>query len=109
MAFDEILAGQVRTLLVDESDVTEKRMFGGLAFLVAGHMAVAVSGGGGLMVRTAPSEAQAPYFAHAEPMVMNGRELAGWVLMPAEPLTDEATLAAVVGHARAFARTLPAK
>ncbi len=109
MAFDEILAGRIRTLLVDEPDVTEKRMFGGLSFLVAGHMAVAVSGRGGLIVRTAPSEAHADCLADAEPMVMNGRELAGWLLMPVEALTDQATLAAVVDHARAFARTLPAK
>ena len=108
MAFDEILAGRIRTLLVDEADVTEKRMFGGLAFLVAGHMAVAATSGG-VMVRTAPSEANAPYFAHAEPMVMRGRELAGWLLLPAESVTDDDTLAAVVEHGRAFTRTLPAK
>lgn len=59
MAFDDVVAAQIRALLADEPDVTEKRMFGGLAFLVAGNMAVAASGGGGMLVRVGPAASKA--------------------------------------------------
>ena len=109
MAFDDDLAGRIRTLLVDAVGVTEKRMFGGLAFMLNGHMAVAANSTGDLMVRTDPSDATAPYLAEAEPMVMRGRAMAGWLHLPGSAVADDGTLAAVVAHGLAFARTLPAK
>ena len=109
MAYDEILAGRIRTLLIDEPSVTEKRMFGGLAFLVSGHLTVAANSKGELMTRTAASDTHHPYLARAEPMVMRGRELAGWLTLPASAVGDDESLAAVVAHAVAFVRTLPAK
>jgi len=109
MAFNEILAGRIRTLLVDEPDVSEQRMFGGLAFMVGGHMAITVSGRGGVMVRTDPADADRPYLADAEPMVMRGRELAGWLYLEPVAIASDEALAAVVAHGVAFVRTLPAK
>ena len=108
MAIDDILAGRVRTLLAERDDVTEKRMFGGLAFLVAGHMAVAVSGRDGLMVRVDPASREA-WLAAAEPMVMRGRELQGWRLLSPQVVTDDAVLAAAVAHGVRFVGGLPAK
>lgn len=109
MAFDEILAGRIRTLVVDEVGVTEKHMFGGLAFLLHGNMAVAANSTGDLMLRTDPSAAGAPYLAEAEPQIMRGRAMAGWLHLPRSALADDATLSAVVAHGLAFARTLPRK
>jgi TfoX/Sxy family transcriptional regulator of competence genes len=59
MAYDEDLANRIRELITGEPDVTEKRMFGGLAFLIGGNMSVAASGQGGLMVRVDPDESDA--------------------------------------------------
>lgn len=109
MAFDEILAGRLRTLLVDEPDVVEKRMFGGLAFMVGGHMTVCAGSRGALMVRTDPADADASYLAAAEPMVMQGRQLKGWLELAAEDVASDVVLAEVVAHGVRFARTLPAK
>ena len=78
MAYDDHLANRIRELLAGESGVDEKAMFGGLAFLIGGHMAVAVSGQGGLMVRVPPDETAALLErAHVSPMVMAGRETRG--------------------------------
>lgn len=109
MAFDEIVAGRIRTLLVDEPDITEMRMFGGLAFLARGNMAVAARSSGGVLVRTDPADADAAYLAEAVPMVMNGREMASWLTLDAAAIEADDALAAVVAHGLAFARTLPAK
>lgn len=109
MAFDEILAGRIRTLLADEPDIVEKRMFGGLAFMVGGHMTVCAGSKGALMVRTDPADADAPYLAEAEPMVMQGRQLKGWLELAAEDVATDEVLEAVVAHGVRFARTLPAK
>ncbi len=80
MAFDEELASRIRVVLNGEPDLTEKRMFGGLAFLVAGNMAVVARGRGGMMVRFNPSETD---FVLAEPGTamaeMRGRPMRGWV------------------------------
>ncbi len=109
MAFDEIVAGRIRTLLVDEPNITEMRMFGGLAFLVKGNMAVVAGSKGGVMVRTDAGDADASYLADAAPMVMNGREMANWLTLDAAAIEDDDALGAVVAHGLAFARTLPAK
>jgi TfoX/Sxy family transcriptional regulator of competence genes len=105
MAYDEDLANRVRELLAGVDAVTEMRMFGGLAFLVGGNMAVAVSSQGGLMVRCAPADLEA-FLAepHTGPMVMNGREMAGWLRVERDD-----RLETWVQRGAAFARTLPAK
>jgi TfoX/Sxy family transcriptional regulator of competence genes len=80
MAFDTHLADRVRELVGPEAGVSEKRMFGGLAFLIDGHMALAVSGQGGLMVRIDPVDTEKLLSrAHVSPMVMRGKELRGWI------------------------------
>ena len=85
MAYDEDLANRIRELIADEPDVTEQRMFGGLAFLIGGHMSVAVSGRGGLLVRCDPDETEALLAKpHTGPMVMRGREMRGWLRVEAE-------------------------
>ncbi|MCO7219178.1 TfoX/Sxy family protein [Klenkia sp. PcliD-1-E] len=89
MAYDLELAERVRTALADVPDLAEKRMFGGLAFLVGGSMALAVSGNGGLMVRCDPALADELVTRDGVArMVMQGRELAGWVLV--DPATLDA-------------------
>ncbi len=107
MAYDEGLADRVRDVLAGE-DVTEKRMFGGLAFLVEGHMAVAVGSRGGLMLRCHPEDPEHLLAAPgASPTVMRGRQLRGWLdLDDAGGLTDE-ELRAWVGPAVDYSRSLP--
>jgi hypothetical protein len=93
-----------------EPDLTEKRMFGGLAFLVQGNMAVAVSGQGGLMVRVDPDETELLRSQpHAGPFEMRGKALDGWVRVAAEGVEDEVALREWVERGLGFARTLPPK
>jgi len=106
MAYDEELAARIRELVSGEAGVTEKKMFGGLAFLVGGNMAVAASGQGGLLVRVDPDESEALVASSdARPMEMRGREMPGWLRV--DPPDDE--LAAWVERGVAFARSLPPK
>lgn len=108
--YDEALAGRVRTLLAGESAVSERRMFGGLAFLLEGNMTVAARSHGGLMVRLAADTAVELIEAgRAEPMVMRGRPMGGWVVVPESNLAAESALRDWVERALAFARTLPPK
>ena len=110
MAYDEELAARIRQLVSGESGVTEKRMFGGLAFLVAGNMAIAASGQGGALVRCDPDDADALVATtEAETMVMRGRELRGWLRIPSEQLRTKRELAKWVDTGMTYARTLPAK
>lgn len=110
MAYDEDLADRIRELLADESGVTERRMFGGLAFLVGGHMAVAASGQGGLMVRIDPEATDALLAKpHAEPFEMRGREVQGWLRVDSEGLRTKRQLAPWVTCGVAYARSLPPK
>lgn len=89
MAYDVELADRLRDILAAEPAVVEKRMFGGLVFMVAGYMAVAVTGGG-LMVRVDVDQAEALLLdPRATRMVMQGRELAGWLLVDLDGVTDE--------------------
>lgn len=82
MAYDEGMADRVREAISTEGAVTEKRMFGGLAFLVEGSMAVAVSGSGGLMVRVDPARSESLVSEpHVQRMVMRGRAMDGWLLV----------------------------
>ena len=93
MAYDEELAERIRALLGREHGVTEKRMFGGLAFLVHGHMAVSASGRGGLMLRCDPATSERLVTRpHAERMVMRGREMAGWLRIDDAGIDSDADL-----------------
>jgi len=110
MAYDEDLAYRIRELLVDESDIGEKKMFGGLAFLVGGNMAVAASGQGGLLVRVDPAKSEkviATTTAH--PMEMRGREMLGWLRVDTDAIRTKRELAKWVTMGKMYARTLPAK
>ena len=113
MAFDETLAEDVRVLLAPEAgetDVTEKRMFGGLAFLLGGNMAVVVRGQGGVMVRLNPEDHEALLSEPGtEPMLMRGREMRGWITLPPTTCADPAVLEAWVTRAVAYTKTLPRK
>lgn len=110
MAYDDELAYRIRELLVDDPDVTEKKMFGGLAFLVAGNMAVAASGHGGVLVRVDPTKSDTVIAATAaEPMVMRGREMKGWLRVDADEIRSKRQLAKWVSMGMTFARALPAK
>jgi TfoX/Sxy family transcriptional regulator of competence genes len=110
VAYDEELAGRIRDLISGERGVTEKKMFGGLAFLLNGNMAVAASGQGGLLVRVDPAKSDALVASSpARPMEMRGRQLAGWLRVESEHVRTKRQLAAWVERGVAFARSLPAK
>jgi TfoX/Sxy family transcriptional regulator of competence genes len=110
MAYDEDLADRIRELVAAEANVTEQRMFGGLAFLVGGNMAVAASGQGGLMVRVEPDETAALRARpHARPFEMRGREMAGWLRVDAEGVRTKRQLEPWVRRGVGYARSLPAK
>jgi TfoX/Sxy family transcriptional regulator of competence genes len=110
MAYDEELAERIRHALDGETGISEKRMFGGLAFLANGNMAVAASGQGGLMVRIDPAEAETlTRDPHARRMEMRGREMDGWLRVDAEGATSDAELERWVETGLTFARSLPAK
>jgi TfoX/Sxy family transcriptional regulator of competence genes len=110
MAYDEDLAHRIRELIGADGDVTEQRMFGGLAFLVNGNMAVAASGQGGLMVRVDPAESDAlAAKPHAGPMVMRGREMRGWLRVASEGVRTKRQLEPWVRRGVAYVRSLPPK
>ncbi len=110
MAYDEDLANRIRELIAADPEVTEKKMFGGLAFLVGGNMSLAASGQGGLMVRVDPQETDVLLTkAHARPFEMRGRELQGWLRVDAEGLRTRRQLDPWVRRGVAYARSLPAK
>ncbi|MBI5736630.1 TfoX/Sxy family protein [Mycobacterium adipatum] len=110
MAYDVDLAERVRELLATVDAVDEKRMFGGLAFLVRGHMAVCVSGQGGIMVRV-PAEDTATLLqrAHVEPMIMAGKETRGWVRVAATGVNTRRQLQSWVDRGVGYASGLPPK
>ncbi len=109
MAYDEALADRVRDLVTGPG-VTEKRMFGGLAFLLAGRLAVAASSRGGLMVRVDPAAAEGLL---AEPgteqVVMRGSAMRGWIWVDSAAVEDEGALEVWIGRGTAYAGSLPAK
>ena len=110
MAYDTELAERVRALLVFEPDVTEKKMFGGLSFLIGGHLAVGVSGTGGLLMRAEPDETDELLAQpHVEPFVMRGRAMNGWVRVGAEGVEDDSELKRWVESGVGYARSLPPK
>jgi TfoX/Sxy family transcriptional regulator of competence genes len=110
MAYDEDLANRIRELIAGEADVTERRMFGGLAFLIGGNMSVAASGRGGLMVRVDPEQTdELVAKPHAQPFVMRGREMQGWLRVDDEGVRTKRQLEPWVKRGVAYARSLPAK
>jgi TfoX/Sxy family transcriptional regulator of competence genes len=110
MAYDEDLANRIRELVGLEEGLTEQRMFGGLAFLINGNMSVAASGQGGLMLRVDPGDTdkllEEP---HAEPFVMRGRQMQGWLRVNADGLGSKRELERWVKRGVSYARTLPSK
>ena len=110
MAYEEALAERIRELVGGGAGVTEKKMFGGLAFLVGGNMAIAASGQGGILVRVDPDESDALVArTTARPMEMRGREMTGWLRVDTGDVRTKRQLAAWVERGTAYARSLPAK
>jgi TfoX/Sxy family transcriptional regulator of competence genes len=110
MAYDEDLANRIRELIATEGGVKEQRMFGGLAFLIGGYMAVGVSGQGGLMLRCDPDETDALLAEpHARAFEMRGRTMRGWLRVEAEGVASKAGLEPWVSRGVAYVRTLPPK
>jgi TfoX/Sxy family transcriptional regulator of competence genes len=110
MAYDEDLANRIRELILTEPGVTEKRMFGGLAFLINGNMSVSASHQGGLLLHVDPAETDAllskPY---AQPFEMRGRMMQGWLRVEAEGVQSKRQLERWVARGVAYARSLPSK
>ena len=110
MPYDEQLASRIRELVSAEDGVSEQRMFGGLAFLVGGNMAVAASGQGGLLVRVDPAQSdELVETTRAEEMEMRGRTMAGWLRLDSADVAADDELSAWVTRGLEFARSLPAK
>jgi TfoX/Sxy family transcriptional regulator of competence genes len=110
MAFDEELADRIRELVQAEDGVIEKRMFGGLAFIVGGHMAVAASSKGGLMVRVEPARTEEfEREPHAGRFEMRGRGMAGWLQVDPDGLETDEQLGRWVRLGVGHARSLPPK
>ena len=110
MAYDEELADRIRELIGKERGLSEKKMFGGLAFLIGGNMAVAASGQGGLLVRVDPDRSdRLVASSEAYPMEMRGQKMQGWLRVDAENVRTTRQLASWVERGVAFARSLPPK
>jgi TfoX/Sxy family transcriptional regulator of competence genes len=108
--YNEDLAGRIRELVGGESGLTEQKMFGGLAFLIGGNMAVAASGQGGVLVRVDPGQSDALVAStNARPMEMRGRQMPGWLRVDADDVRSKRELAKWVERGTAYARSLPAK
>jgi TfoX/Sxy family transcriptional regulator of competence genes len=110
MAYDEELANRVRQHVQGEPGLTEKRMFGGLAFLINGNMAVSASSQGGLLLRVDPVQTDALVSQpHAQRFTMRGREMDGWLRIDADALETNDELERWIDHGVAYARSLPPK
>lgn len=110
MAYDEELADRLREVLQGETGLSEKRMFGGLAFLINGNMAVAASGQGGLLLRIDPSQAESLVdHQHVFRFEMRGREMNGWLRVDSEAVETDDALRGWVGHGVSYAGSLPPK
>jgi hypothetical protein len=110
MAYDEALAERIRELLAAEPGVAEQKMFGGLAFLIGGNMAVAASGQGGILVRVDPDESDALVATtDGHLMEMRGREMRGWIRVDPGHVKTKRQLSAWVGRGTSYARSLPPK
>lgn len=110
MAYDEDLADRIRELLGDKSGVAEQKMFGGLAFLISGNMAVAASGEGGVLVRVDPAEGERLVATTmARPMEMRGRSMTGWLRVDADDVRTKRQLAKWIDIGVRHACSLPPK
>jgi TfoX/Sxy family transcriptional regulator of competence genes len=110
VAYDTDLANRIRELIATEANLTEMEMFGGLAFLISGNMAVAVSGQGGLLLRVDPAQTDRLLAKpHASPFVMRGRPMDGWLRVAPEGVKTKAQLRRWVDRGIGHARTLPPK
>lgn len=110
MAYDEDLADRIRALVATERGVTEKKMFGGLAFLVGGNMAIAASGQGGVLVRVDPEESdRLVRTTKADVAVMRGRAMPGWLRVASADVRTKPQLAKWVTLGTGYARSLPVK
>ena len=110
MAYDHDLADRVRELVSVEPGLSEQAMFGGLAFLIHGNMAVAASGQGGVLVRVDPADSDRLVASTAaERMEMGGRSMNGWLRVPAENVRTKRDLSRWVGLGLRYAQTLPPK
>lgn len=110
MTYDTQLADRLREILAGEPGLTEQKMFGGLAFLVGGNMAVAASREGGLLVRTDPGRTEDLLGEpHTSPFVMGEREMRGWLRVEPEGVVADDALERWAGIGAGFARTLPPK
>jgi hypothetical protein len=107
MTYDVDLADRIRAVVAAEPAVTEKHMFGGLAFLVHGHLAVSASGRGGLLLRVDPASAESLLGPSVSRFEMRGRELNGWLHVRAEAVGTDEALRDWVAHGLAYARSLP--
>ncbi|GAB2981879.1 TfoX/Sxy family protein [Nocardioides montaniterrae] len=110
MAYDEVLADRIRDQVEGEPGLSERKMFGGLAFLVGGNMAVAASGNGGLMVRVDPAQGDRLIgMTPAEPIEMRGRLMSGWLRVPDAAIAADDALEEWVRRGVAYAASLPPK
>jgi hypothetical protein len=110
MAYDEALAGRIRDLIGPDPELTEKKMFGGLAFLIRGHMAISASGQGGVLVHVDPGRTGELIATTAATVaVMQGREMDGWLRVSADNLATDADLSPWVEIGIGHARSLPPK
>src|SRR3954453_3531284 len=110
MAYDEDLANRIRELMSGEANVTEMRMFGGVAFLIDGKMYGADSGAGGLMGRVPPEDTEALLEKpHARPFEMRGRAMDGWLRVDGEGVRNKRQLEPWVRRGGAYARSFPPK
>ncbi|HEX4833252.1 MAG TPA: TfoX/Sxy family protein [Trebonia sp.] len=110
MAYDEDLAARIRDTIGPDRDLSEQKMFGGLAFLIRGHMAISASGQGGVLVRADPARAgELITTTAATTAVMGGREMPGWLRVPAADVAGDAELDRWVDLSVGYARSLPPK
>ncbi|HEX8856582.1 MAG TPA: TfoX/Sxy family protein [Thermoleophilaceae bacterium] len=110
MAYDEELANRIREVIASEEGITEKRMFGGLAFLIEGNMSVSASGQGGLLLRVDPADTDELLSKpHAHPFEMRGRAMQGWLRVDADGVQTKRDLKRWVDRGIAYARSLPPK
>jgi hypothetical protein len=108
MAYDEVLAQRIHDLVDGEAGWTSKKMFGGLGFMLDGHMAVAAGSSGALMVRADPADGEAWVDGESvQPMEMRGRPMAGWLLVSQTVLAGDEQLQMWVERGATFVRTLP--
>jgi TfoX/Sxy family transcriptional regulator of competence genes len=110
MAYDEVLAERIRDIVHGEPGLTERKMFGGLAFLIGGNMAAAASGQGGILLRVDPAETETLVGEpHVDRFEMRGREMDGWLRVDSAAVESDDDLERWLAHGVAYARSLPAK